>query len=1180
MLLAAFAGMFAFTPRSTESKLPPVRTLRSSGAAATATSSPAASATPALSPALRMIDEFYKGGELQTNRAGKSGVPRWTVESLIALLPDPVESGLGDQFDNYLDAIQRALADSDYALDRFRNPWPLPPPGGESYGGANTQDFGGEDSDSPLSPKFAREPGLMLFRDALKNKLMVVFLVGETPTRGLHKSAFKNALSQALEISLKFPTPPRGDSGAISSAPVVKVMGPSFSGSVVSMKFALSAWLADPKNASQVKIISGSATAVDRHELKKYFSGYGETVEYEATVIPDELVLKKLLQWLNAPQGDGVAVLGEEDTVYARDVARQQSPSNNSNHDHALYLSFPLHIAELQRAMQRAEANSKSGALPVPLLQNPNLPLGSSEAQTRIDVFPLFSNSETNSLELLLDGVMRTVTDRKIKYVIIIATDIEDTIFLAQRIRESCPNVIPIALNGDVLFLHSSVNTYLRGAIVASTYPLYFENQFWTRRDLSNPPRLVQFPSDTAEGVYNATLALLDKTKSMLDYARPFSPASTHPPVWITMVGSDQFWPLATYAVDNDGYMPDAEGTKAASGCVNPTFIFYPAPFLILCALVGIGSLLLWRLCTHTPTEKSRGFDYAIFQLRQVMPVYLQQSFGDAPSIDYLRSRRVILLMFLMVLFGLSTTVACFFFLPLRTNADVRAAVLPFDLQFGGLGPLAFAVVVICLIGAIYFWSDRTAPGRTRNPEFDDVRWREIAPTAVIVLICLLWMGLAPLDTPLDPAGRIFLFFRVIDLDSGATPLVPLLLAYGACLAMIIGAMRRRTFVEARLFDTQFLDFKTGSFAGVAELEARVRDAAQIDSWKSWEWRATVGAVVLAYLVFFRPWESTIDGMMFMLTFFAFSLAAYVGIATALVRLLTIWGATRKLLQRLFWHPSRAGYAKLRDAMAARDAAIDLFSPAPTLTALEAGLTNVRGLVKAASTDNPHGDAAVCELLRKFRESLDKRLNDSEAALNETIQAIAGSDWDKEVNLRRKTESRIRCVSQLVASIFEPLWRSCESIPESKVSVGDGDKPSSIDTAGELYVATRVVDFLRQVMPQLRTLALTSTFAMLLMLFAISSYPFPTRDHLLWFSWGMVMATAASILWMCFSLNRDRVVSLICGTTPGQIDWNATLLAQLLTHGLIPIIVLLGAAYPAELGRLAQWVGSLFGGRG
>jgi hypothetical protein len=104
------------------------------------------------------------------------------------------------------------------------------------------------------------------------------------------------------------------------------------------------------------------------------------------------------------------------------------------------------------------------------------LPLGSDQAQTRVDVFPLFSNSETNSLELLLDGVLRTITDRRIRYVIIVATDIEDTIFLAQKIRESCPNVTPIVLNGDVLFLQSSVNAYLRGMIVASTYPLYFED--------------------------------------------------------------------------------------------------------------------------------------------------------------------------------------------------------------------------------------------------------------------------------------------------------------------------------------------------------------------------------------------------------------------------------------------------------------------------------------------------------------------------------------------------------------------------------------------------------------------------------------------------------------------------------------------------------------------------------
>ena len=127
----------------------------------------------------------------------------------------------------------------------------------------------------------------------------------------------------------------------------------------------------------------------------------------------------------------------------------------------------------------------------------------------------------------------------------------------------------------------------------------------------------------------------------------------------------------------------------------------------------------------------------------------------------------------------------------------------------------------------------------------------------------------------------------------------------------------------------------------------------------------------------------------------------------------------------------------------------------------------------------------------------------------------------------------------------------------------------SIDTIGEIYVASRVVDFLRQVMPQLESLALTTTLAMLLMLFAVSSYPFPARDALLWFSWMVVFATVGSMMWMFFSLNRDRVASMIAGTTPGQTDWNSTLILQVATHALLPILVLLGAAFPAE--SLERW---------
>src|ERR1700682_4899738 len=73
----------------------------------------------------------------------------------------------------------------------------------------------------------------------------------------------------------------------------------------------------------------------------------------------------------------------------------------------------------------------------------------------------------------------------------------------------------------------------------------------WTHPKKADSTALVQFPSDTAEGVYNATLALMGRNDMMLDYAVPFNRDSKWPPVWITMVGSDQFWPLAISKVED-----------------------------------------------------------------------------------------------------------------------------------------------------------------------------------------------------------------------------------------------------------------------------------------------------------------------------------------------------------------------------------------------------------------------------------------------------------------------------------------------------------------------------------------------------------------------------------------------------------------------------------------------------
>jgi hypothetical protein len=50
----------------------------------------------------------------------------------------------------------------------------------------------------------------------------------------------------------------------------------------------------------------------------------------------------------------------------------------------------------------------------------------------------------------------------------------------------------------------------------------------------------------------------------------------------------------------------------------------------------------------------------------------------------------------------------------------------------------------------------------------------------------------------------------------------------------------------------------------------------------------------------------------FQLLAFVSGFFIYLFFATQLLRFVLIWGALRRLLQRLYWHPSRDAYAELR----------------------------------------------------------------------------------------------------------------------------------------------------------------------------------------------------------------------------------------------------------------------------
>ena len=80
-------------------------------------------------------------------------------------MPDPIDSGLSTQFDDYVDTIERAAAADHYVDDRFYDPWPPSPLNEKSSSDGSKEQ--GNASDTAQSGNqirlYEREPGLISF---------------------------------------------------------------------------------------------------------------------------------------------------------------------------------------------------------------------------------------------------------------------------------------------------------------------------------------------------------------------------------------------------------------------------------------------------------------------------------------------------------------------------------------------------------------------------------------------------------------------------------------------------------------------------------------------------------------------------------------------------------------------------------------------------------------------------------------------------------------------------------------------------------------------------------------------------------------------------------------------------------------------------------------------------------
>src|SRR5262249_27890465 len=129
--------------------------------------------------------------------------------------------------------------------------------------------------------------------------------------------------------------------------------------------------------------------------------------------------------------------------------------------------------------------------------------------------------------------------------------------------------------------------------------------------------RRIQFPSEAAQGIYNATLLLLDPPQpgKLLEYRAPVvgdsragsaSGETLLPPVWISVVGSNALWPLtAANAPESPGVLSvpvfGSVPSKRAQSELPAAYLFLG---LVLMSFSALSSF--WYFFGPTPSTFAR----------------------------------------------------------------------------------------------------------------------------------------------------------------------------------------------------------------------------------------------------------------------------------------------------------------------------------------------------------------------------------------------------------------------------------------------------------------------------------------------------------------------------------------------------------------------------------------------
>lgn len=1124
------------------------------------------------------------------------------VEFLFVNVPEP---RLG--FDGVVEAVVNALEAAGHTLDRYSLPWMQHP-----------------DKGSALCQESL--PGVALFIGSPKpihnpRRLLLLYLIGESPTAGIYRPAFLRAMQEMTTLRSQLP-PDR-----LRGSANVRLLGPAFSGAVASLEQVLEH---PAVRDLPFTILSGRATDAAIRPLLERHSRPDRPLSYRATVIPDEALQTEFFCYLTETLGaddHDIALLTESSTVFGQAAAAPPGflaemaatgallrKSEHCQHPHRprLVLPVPLHISRLNAvwAARQLAALKAAEKQPDPLTNFAESParalpkLLDIVSSDRTDVIPTLSPATVVSTDRSLATILSTIAAERVRYVGLIFTDVQDTLFLAEQIRKSSPDVVLFTFESDLLYAHPDARPVLKGMLSVSTYPLFTRNQQWSFPFRGYSHRL-QFMRDADQGVYNAGVALLDRPELLIEYSPPLGQGkrlSHHrPPIWVSAVGIETLFPLV-YIKDykEAGYVYQSPDVEQADKRYTP---YQQGTLNVLLLALGILGVIIaagYFRCYYTPPSEELAYPWALFRLfRRPAQLGAASPFGAQ---EKQRQPIFALAIFLpmALLYPFFTTVH---FVQLRdgnANLDIETTLssLPLWLQLlhhsGHIGiyeGLTFRVLAVGLCasacqlvflitsGDVLLW----CLGRGHRLRSFIKRLRMRRPRLFLsVLLALFFIGVyahfrgyvAIVNRLQGDFNNLVFMRRAAHPAFGLSPLTPLLILISALQLWGYCHLQRIRLLDklAAVFFDFILDLEQeaplrGPIAGIAR---------QLESPGLWVHILSGAAVVVLVMSLFADVVS-LEHYPLNFVFRLIFAVLCVLITYAAYRFLRIWLHFSRFLELIAYHPLGQALMRMPDALSRSIGSLFL-EELPEQVRQEAEQSHLRLLrnhFEQFDLEHQLGKLAPAdaEMLRPLFAEL-------RAALSATAEPLPFFKWAAQ---RKEQPTR------LLMRILKAFWHARplpgtlpapDSVPlhQSTAAVYARALPPEMALwlrLAEDFVAIEVVAYIHRLFPHLRNTLVFFTGALLLMLAALVTYPFQPQHFLSLLLWTFVLGTVGVTVMVFIQMNRNETLSRLARTEPGQVSFDRRFVSQIVIYGILPLLSLLAAQFPEVRGVAFSWLESI-----